>query len=174
MLLQNHKTHNVAFQTVSHNLSQFFLHYHHQLIFSSLSSSTIQDEIILNMTDNHTQIWIVQDKDATTTKLMFKNFYRWSSYWLWEMLVTTQLATSVYTNDNKSNHKSQRKSFALFKQLYSALCLCYLKEYNHLASCQLHVPEGLMVLVLWHRNYTYTCAYTYTYTYTWNYTYTYT
>ena len=26
------------------------------------------------MTDNHTQIWIVQDKDATTTKLMFKRF----------------------------------------------------------------------------------------------------
>ena len=46
-------------------LSQFFLHYHH---------STIQDEIIQNMTDNHTQIWIAQDKDANTTKLMFKKF----------------------------------------------------------------------------------------------------
>ena len=66
MLLKNHKTHNVAFQTVSpHTLSQFSL---------LLSSSTIQDEIILNMTDNHTQVWIVQDKDATTTKLMFKRF----------------------------------------------------------------------------------------------------
>ena len=68
------------------------------------------------------------------------------------MLVTTQLATSVYTNDDKSNYKSQRKGFALYSSNYILhYCLCYLEEYNHLASCKLHVPEDLMVLMLWEK-----------------------